>query len=78
MQVLDFYNQNIEARNRMLELILPGKVVFLRPRKVTARLLIHHLPNGSLKCLLQLSPYNTFTHTVVHYMAVTQKQFLVR
>ena len=34
VQVLDQYNQGIEARNRMLELILPGKVVFLRPRKV--------------------------------------------
>ena len=34
VQVLDKYNQGIEARNRMLELILPGKVVFLRPRKV--------------------------------------------
>ncbi|KAL3145874.1 hypothetical protein ABBQ38_015244 [Trebouxia sp. C0009 RCD-2024] len=33
LQVLDQYNQGIEARNRMLELILPGKVVFLRPRK---------------------------------------------
>ena len=37
MQVLDQYNQGIEARNRMLELILPGKVVFLRPRKVSSR-----------------------------------------
>ena len=35
VQVLDKYNQGIEARNCMLELILPGKVVFLRPRKVT-------------------------------------------
>lgn len=35
-QVLDKYNKGIEARNRMLELILPGKVVFLRPRKVSA------------------------------------------
>ncbi|KAL0046812.1 hypothetical protein WJX82_010501 [Trebouxia sp. C0006] len=33
LQVLEQYNQGIEARNRMLELILPGKVVFLRPRK---------------------------------------------
>ena len=40
VQVLDKYNQGIEARNRMLELILPGKVVFLRPRKVCGH---HHL-----------------------------------
>ncbi|KAL0037858.1 hypothetical protein WJX79_002263 [Trebouxia sp. C0005] len=33
LEVLEQYNQGIEARNRMLELILPGKVVFLRPRK---------------------------------------------
>lgn len=34
LQVLNLYGQGIEARNRMLELILPGKIVFLRPRKV--------------------------------------------
>ena len=43
LQVLEQYNQGIEARNRMLELILPGKVVFLRPRKVQNSKAIDHV-----------------------------------
>lgn len=47
VQVLDQYNQGIEARNRMLELILPGKVVFLRPRKVITVITTGWPPNAT-------------------------------
>ncbi|KAK9823352.1 hypothetical protein WJX72_002122 [[Myrmecia] bisecta] len=34
LRVLEAYAESIEARNRMMELIPPGRVVFLRPHKV--------------------------------------------